>query len=121
MDELTKLDNTLTDLSEAFIFHESTKNYNSLEHGRWPGKLGNGFSGRNMNMFNYIGQINNFAADIGIDTKQLEFIAYNLSEDALGGTSGFSKIKTSVANIFSVFAGIMMFDDFLIIGKETLN
>lgn len=121
MDELTKLDQTLTGLGEAFIFHESTKNYNSLEQGRWPGKLGNGFSGRNMNMFNYISQINSFAADIGLDMKQLEFIAYNLSEDALGSDSNFGKIKASVSNIFSIFAGIMMFDDFLVIGKEVLD
>lgn len=115
IDKLTELDSTLNDLGTAFIFHETTKSYNSLERGRWGHNM-NSFSGREMNMFNYINQIEEFSQDIGLDTNQLKFLAYNLSEDAMG-----NDLINPVGTIMSIFAGIMMFDDFIIIGKEALN
>ena len=115
LEEMQALSDTLTGVKEGFIIHESTKNYNTLERGRWPSGM-DSFSGREMNLFNYIDSIASMGEIEGIDTRWLRFIAYNLATDALGAMN-----KQPLETVFAIFAGIIMFDDFAVIGKEITN
>lgn len=113
-EELNALANTLDGIGKAFILHETTKNYNSLEQGRWPGNLKmHAFEGRSMSIFNYIDAISTFGEQSGISTNWLKFIAYNFATDALGSMN-----IDPLSNIFATFGGMIMFDDFAIIGHE---
>ena len=112
IDELTKLSKNLTELEHGFIIHESTKNYNTLERGRWPRSM-KGLSGREMKLLNYIEGIELLGNITHVNTDSLKFSALNLSSDALG-----DYLKDPLEKFFTIFAGIMMFDDFAIIGRE---
>lgn len=111
LEELEKLDQALSGLSKGFIIHETTKNYNTLERGRWPDDM-HDFSGREMNLFNYISSIQ-LMGNMGVDTKNLAFIAMNLATDAIGAS-----LKAPLEHCLAIFAGIIMFDDFAVIGQE---
>lgn len=112
LEEMDKLNNTLNNLKGGFIIHETTKNYNTLEKGKWPSNM-NSFSGREMSIFNYIDSIATFGEIQGFDVKWLRFSAYNLATDAMGAI-----YKSPLETILSIFAGIIMFDDFAVIGQE---
>lgn len=111
LEELEKLNEALSGLSKGFIIHETTKNYNTLERGRWPDGM-HDFSGREMNLFNYLSSIQ-LMGNMGIDMKNLAFIAMNLATDAIGAS-----LKAPLEHCLAIFAGIMMFDDFALIGQE---
>ena len=113
LDHLDTLNKNLEGLGKGFIFHESTKFYQSIEKGTWF-KNKSGFHGRNMNLFNFIDIISQFGMGFGIDTRWLKFAAYNLAESAMG-----SSLKAPLETYFSIAAGVAMFDDFSIVAKET--
>ena len=112
LDHLDTLNKNLEGLGKGFIFHESTKFYQSIEKGTWF-KNKSGFHGRNMNLFNFIDIIGQFGMGFGIDTRWLKFAAYNLAESAMG-----SSLKAPLETYFSIAAGVAMFDDFSIVAKE---
>ena len=109
--ELTELDDALSDIERGFIFHETTKNYNTLERGRWPSGM-HSFSGREMKLSNYI-QALALMGNIGIDTSSLQFVAANLAPDAIGNS-----LIGPLEQLLAIFGGIIMFDDFAVIGRE---
>ena len=109
--ELSQLDNALTEIEKGFIFHETTKNYNTLERGHWPGGM-NSFSGREMKLSNYINSIQAMNLS-NINTNALQLIALNLATDALGNS-----LKEPLEHLLAIFGGIIMFDDFALIGRE---
>lgn len=109
--ELDALDKALSDIEKGFIFHETTKNYNTLERGRWPNGM-KGFSGREMKLSNYIQAIS-LMGNTGININSLQFIAANLATDALG-----SSLVEPLEHLLAIFGGMIMFDDFAIIGRE---
>lgn len=112
LDHLDTLNKNLEGLGKGFIFHESTKFYQSIEKGTWF-KNKSSFHGRNMNLFNFIDIIGQFGMGFGIDTRWLKFAAYNLAESAMG-----SSLKAPLETYFSIAAGVAMFDDFSIVAKE---
>lgn len=112
LEEMDKLNDTLNDIKGGFIIHETTKNYNTLEKGKWPTNM-DSFSGREMNIFNFLDSIVTFGEIQGFDVNWLRFVAYNLATDAMG-----SMYKQPLETILSIFAGIIMFDDFAVIGQE---
>lgn len=115
LDQMEQLNNSLKGLSHAFVFHESNKSFNSLERGKWPQKNGKNllFGRNNLNLFNYINSINNLGAQLGISTDWLTFAAYNLADNTLGAIN-----KNPLESYFAIFAGMLMFDDFAIIGRD---
>lgn len=116
LEEMKKLDEALSKLRTGFVIHETTKNYNTLERGKWPDDM-NSFSGREMNVFNYINSIELMnGGKIHIDTKNLAFIAMNLATDAIGAV-----YKEPLEHCLAIFAGIIMFDDFALIGREVTD
>ena len=112
IEQLTQLEKKLENLGKSFILHETTKSYNALERGQWPKDM-KSFSGREMKMTNYINSIAQMGNITGIDTQWLQFACLNLATDALGAT-----LKEPMENFLAIFGGIIMFDDFAIIGRE---
>lgn len=112
LDEMIKLNDALSKLRDGFIIHETNKNYNTLERGKWPTGM-NSFEGRNMQLLNYVSTIHSMGAIEGIDTRWLEFACLNLATDALGAI-----LKEPLEHLLAIFGGMIMFDDFSIIGKE---
>lgn len=102
--------NETADMKEddnIFIFHESMKMYKSFEIGE-----AKNFSGRTMNILNYIDEMYSMPADMAgmilPNKNNLYFLALNASDLAIGGTVA---IKNALAAYFSLFAGLIMFDD----------
>jgi len=69
-----------------------------------------------MNIMNYLGSIDQFGTEIGIDTNWLRFLILNLPNGALGSGN-----KTKLEEILAVAAGLIMFDDFSIIAKSSIQ
>lgn len=115
LDEMQQLETSLNNLQHAFILHESNKNFNTLERGAWPQKNGKDllFGRQDLNLFNYIDSISNLGANLGISTEWLKFAAYNLADNTLGAIN-----KAPLESYFAIFAGMLMFDDFSIIGRD---
>ena len=114
--ELDKLNTSLAKIGQGFIMHETTKLYTSIEGGNAFFKDSPGFGGREMNIMNYLGSIDQFGTEIGIDTNWLRFLILNLPNGALGSGN-----KTKLEEILAVAAGLIMFDDFSIIAKSSIQ
>ena len=100
-----KINEYLKDLKNSFILHESTKFYINTERGKHTE-----FQGREMNIFNYIQE----AAMTGeVNSTILRFLATNLASDAIG-----SHVKEPLEYYLSIFAGLIMFDDFKLVAEE---
>ena len=115
-EELDKLNTSLAKIGQGFIMHETTKLYTSIEGGNAFFKDSPGFGGREMNIMNYLGSIDQFGTEIGIDTNWLRFLILNLPNGALGSGN-----KTKLEEILAVAAGLIMFDDFSIIAKSSIQ
>jgi hypothetical protein len=103
-----KLNSFLKDMQTSFIVHESTKFYLSLEHGK-----NREFSGREMSIFHYLDE----AAYTGsFNPTVLTFMAMNLATDAIGAAN-----KEPLETYLSIFAGLIMFDDFAVVAKNLTN
>lgn len=121
--ELTKilkeLDEVLGQLnkdSKAFIIHESDKYYQTMESGfekRWNSQYG-GFHGRTIAILNYIDIMANLSENFGIkNIPLLKFIAYNL-----GSSSPAHGSISTLEEIFTYAAGMIMFDDIALAVQE---
>lgn len=105
--------------SEAFIIHESAKYYETLEKGEsssWNNKtkqLQSGFGGRTLGIFPYINTLCNIGLDLGLDPNTLKFLGINLGPHAAANNS-----RSTLEQIFSIAASLIMFDDAAIIVKE---
>lgn len=120
------LDDKLHELNENtegefFIFHESLKLYSSMETGvykNWGGHAG--FGGRTMNILTYIDFLLSATQEAGIDIPAdrdlLIFLGLNLSKEAIG--EGASE---PLVRYFSIFAGLLMFDDVVGMAREALE
>lgn len=95
---------TLNGMNDMFILHESTKFYQEL----WAGKQRNRFAfhGREISIFTFIDSLVTLKSWGVADTDLLKFLAYNIGTDALGAAA-ISPLTT----YFSIFAGLIMFDD----------
>lgn len=105
IENFTKINDFLKDLKSSFILHESTKFYLNTERGNHTE-----FKGREMNIFNYIEQA---AFTNQFDPTILNFLAMNLASDAIG-----APFKEPLEYYLSIFAGLIMFDDFALVAKE---
>lgn len=108
--KLNNLYNSVSEIQNSFLIHESTKYYQTLEQGSWF--RDKGFHGRNMNIFTYINDISRLGDSIGVDTKWLNFAALNLNESAVG-----ERLKSPLEQYFTIFIGLVMFDDFEVAAK----
>ena len=98
------MENTLKDIKNSFILHESTKFYLTVEKG-----TKRAYHGREMNIFNYIQE----AAVTGtFNQDTLNFMAMNLATDSIGAAN-----KEPLETYLSMFAGLLMFDDFSVVAK----
>ena len=71
------------------------------------------YHGREMNIFNYIEE----AATTGtFNQNVLNFMAMNLATDSIGAAN-----KKPLETYLSIFAGLLMFDDFSIVAKQLTN
>ncbi len=123
-----EIENILTDLNTqlkvkketGFVIHESDKYYQSIEHGMRGSRPGEfGFHGRTMAIMNYIDTMASISADFGIgeqDRDLWKFIGINLSKHTVA-----ESCKSSMEEIFTIAAGIIMFDDFATIVKEGMG
>lgn len=114
-EKLKELNNN--NLGDFFIFHESLKLYSSIETGVNKKFGKSGFGGRNMNILSYIDFMLSACDAAGISTpanrELLIFLALNLSEMAIGQGN-----SDPLAKYFSIFAGLLMFDDVVNMAKE---
>lgn len=115
IDRIQELENALEGLGKGFILHETNKFYQSVENGRWFRDKA-GFHGRNMNLFNFIDSMAEFGSGLGVNVNWLRFLAYNLGDQALG-----SKNVGPLEKYFAIAAGLIMFDDFAIMGREVIQ
>lgn len=124
-DALKKLDKYLGDQDDgqkAFIIHDSDKYYYSIEqgfegayHAQERKRIG-GFGGRTMSILNYIDTMSNLSVNFGVNPSNFYFAALNLSPYTAGqGTS----LQTTLEEIFTYAAGMIMFDDVAIAVKES--
>lgn len=109
------------DIGEFFVFHESLKLYSSIETGvykKWGGH--EGFSGRTMNILSYIDFMLSALSTAGLssplDRDTLIFLGLNLSDAAVGQGS-----SEPLTKYFSIFAGLLMFDDIANMAKEAIG
>ena len=114
-DELNKLQQNLQGLADGFVIHESTKLYTMLE-GEQHFRNKEGFSGRSMNLINFIDSIISFGVSIGVQTDWLKFLAYNIASEALGWEN-----TSNLEKILAIAAGVIMFDDVQQIAQTTVN
>ena len=95
-----------TNLDQMFIYHESLKLYSSVETGNSKDK---GFHGRSMNILSFIDFMDSAAVDgfsLAISHNLMSFIALNLMPNAVA-----AQLKDPLESYFSIFAGLLMFDD----------
>lgn len=89
---------------QFFVYHESLKLYSSVE----TGKTTHGFGGRTLAILNYIDEM--YSASSGyrfpISRDEMAFLGLNLSPDAAA-----SRAIGPLEKFFSIFAGMIMFDD----------
>lgn len=102
-------------LDDFFIFHESLKLYSSIETGK-----SKKFDGRNMVILSYIDYMLAALEAAGLSSPltrdMLVFLALNLSDNAVGqGNIG------PLENYFSIFAGLLMFDDVANMAREAIS
>lgn len=117
-EKLKELNNN--NLGDFFIFHESLKLYSSIETGVNKKFGESGFGGRNMNILSYIDFMLSACDTAGFSTPAnrdlLVFLALNLSDSAIGHGN-----SEPLAKYFSIFAGLLMFDDVTNMAKEALQ
>lgn len=123
---LTKMNNGLIDIEnkmeeymgkiddfpnrKLFIYHESLKLSSQAE------TKTHAFKGRTMSILSYIAALDSMSNSLNslietensVDTNELEFLAYNLFPGSAGDIAG---IKGPLEKYFSIFAGMLMFDD----------
>lgn len=101
---------------DLFVFHETLKLYSTVETGRGTHA---GFGGRNMNILSYIDYLSS-ASSVGvknnIDRDILAFFARNLIKGAIA-----EKEKAPLEHYFSIYAGMIMFDDVIAMAKEAVS
>lgn len=101
---------------DLFVFHETLKLYSTVETGRGTHA---GFGGRNMNILSYIDYLSS-ASSIGvannIDRDTLAFFARNLINGAIA-----EREKAPLEYYFSIYAGMIMFDDVIAMAKEAVS
>ena len=104
---------------DLFVFHETLKLYSTVETGRVARNSHAGFGGRNMNILSYIDYLSS-ASSIGvannIDRDTLAFFARNLINGAIA-----EKEKAPLEYYFSIYAGMIMFDDVIAMAKEAVS
>lgn len=111
-EELNKIDKFKN--KKMFIQHESLKMSTTAEK-----SPNHGFDGRTMVITSYIGYLASMAtAKAPINVDELEFLSYNLFPGAAAGTK---EAKTTLENYFSVFAGMLMFDDVQNMAHEAIE
>ena len=105
LEELLKL---LEKQDELFIFHESIKNYKSLETKEHTGFL----KGRKMTAEHYIEELYSVQSNMDYTTlsfpsiEWLIFMVINLFDGCVASSK-----KDALQDYFSIFAGFLMFDD----------
>lgn len=95
-----------SEIDQLFIYHESLKLYSSVETGR---SKDGAFHGRNMNILSFIDYMDSAAVgdfSLIINRELLSFLALNLNPSAAAASA-----KGPLENYFSIFAGLLMFDD----------
>lgn len=123
--EINRLETLLESMNkesgEFFVFHESLKLYSSIEtqnYKKWGGHAG--FTGRSLNILTAIDFIYAAAEEVGIMTpasrELLAFMGLNLANGAVGNGN-----SEPLENYFSIFAGMLMFDDVVNMAKEARN
>ncbi len=115
-DELTKIQSDKNNIEKSFIIHDSIKLQSSAE----TAKLGGGFSGRTLSLISYIDELLAIAgtseANITpIDRDSLIYLGMNCANLAVGKGSYDPLIR-----YFSIFAGMIMFDDTINMAKEMI-
>lgn len=113
MEQLIKKEDQLSN-KKLFIYHESLKLSSQAET-----KANHDFKGRTMSILSFIASLNSMNSGLSqnenltaaqVDANELEFLAYNLFPGSAGNNDQFSAIGP-LEKYFSIFAGILMFDD----------
>ena len=120
--ELKKIDEIIRNLDDSqqlFIFHESLKESTAIETGK-----AHSLHGRDLSILAAIDAIMNGLEGAGlslpVDRELLVFLGLNLSKLAAVGTN-IPEARNILANYFSIFAGILMFDDIENMALEAYN
>ena len=99
------------DIDNLFVYHESEKLYKSAEVGQ-----SNGFHGRDINIMTYLDKMYsaNQLAGLSLPHRDMiNYLAFNMSSLTVGGN-----LKGPLEEFFSIFAGLLMFDDVQLMAKE---
>lgn len=104
-------------IDDIFIFHESDKLYSTMVTNRAVGGRKEAiFHGRNLSMLSYINEMYAMNGLGGLELMQedvLKFLTANLSTDAVA-----AKERGPLEKYFSIFAGILMFDDIILMAQD---
>lgn len=95
-----------SDTEQLFVYHETLKLYSSVETGK---SKDGAFHGRNMNILSFIDYMDTASIEdfsLVINRDLLNFLALNLSPNAAAASA-----KGPLEDYFSIFAGLLMFDD----------
>lgn len=102
--------------TEGFIIHESDKYYKTIEHGK-KGFRSASFHGRTLSILNYIDTMRSITYDFGIGNPDMwYFVGINLAKHSVA-----QDYVPELEYIFTMAAGLIMFDDFAVIVKEGMN
>ena len=100
-------------IDNLFVYHESLKLYKTAQVGQ-----SQGFHGRDINIMTYLDKMYsaNNAAGLSLpERKELGFLALNVSSLTVGNENG---LKGTLEEFFSIFAGLLMFDDVQLMAQE---
>lgn len=104
-------------LNDIFIFHESDKLYSTMVTNRAVGGHDSAiFHGRNLSMLSYINEMYSMNGLGGLELVQedtLKFLTANLAQGAIAQDK-----RGPLEKYFSLFAGMLMFDDLMLMAKD---
>lgn len=109
--EMEKILKAIDSQEELFVYHESLKNYKSIESGE--NKV---FHGREMKALTYLDELYAVQKGGGLtppSIKYLEFLILNLFSGAVA-----NQYKDVLEKYFSIFAGFLMFDDAVVMAQN---
>ena len=104
------------EFENLFIYHETLKLHSSMETGNTKTA---GFEGRNLNILTYIDFMDSAAVDdftLPMSRNELAFLALNLIPGAVA-----EEAREPLEEYFSLFAGLLMFDDIRNMALEAVH
>lgn len=109
--QLEKLLKVLDSKEDLFVYHESLKNYKSIESGE--SKI---FHGRELKAFTYLDELYAVQSGGGLTPPSINYLKFLILNLFSGGIA--HQYKDILEKYFSIFAGLLMFDDAVVMAQN---